>query len=77
MNQSITSSPQGSRVPFVSQGVITIKVIQNKEISGNRNNGGGENESVPLSVEKEQIGGAQTLRKESEEELISEMLNPA
>ena len=33
-------------------------------------------ESVLLSVEEERIGGAQTLRKESEEELFSEMLIP-
>ena len=35
-----------------------------------------EKKSVLLSVEKEQIGGAYTLRKKSEEELFSEMLIP-
>ena len=36
----------------------------------------GEKESVLPSVGEEQIGGAYTLRKESEEELLREMLIP-
>ena len=35
-----------------------------------------EKESVLLSIEEKQIGGAYTLRNESEEELFSEMLTP-
>ena len=36
----------------------------------------GEKELVLRSVEEEQIGGAYKLRKESEEELLEEMLIP-
>ena len=36
----------------------------------------GEKESVLPSVGEERIGGAYTLRKESEEELLGEMLIP-
>ena len=36
----------------------------------------GEKESALPSVEEERIGGAYTLRKESEEELFREMLIP-
>ena len=36
----------------------------------------GEKELVLLSIKKEQIGGAYTLRNDSEEELLREMLTP-
>ena len=37
----------------------------------------GKKRSVLLSVGEEQIGGAQTLRNESEEEFFREILTPA
>ena len=49
---------------------MAIEVPQNEEISGEKN---GENQSVLPSVGEERIGGAYTLRKESEE-LLREML---
>ena len=54
---------------------MAIKIPHNKEISAEGKNVG-EEESVLTSVEEERIGGAQTLRKESEEGLISEILIP-
>ena len=36
----------------------------------------GEKQSVLPSIEEEQIGGAYTLRKDTEEELFREMLTP-
>ena len=50
---------------------MAAEVPQNEEISG------GKKESVLPSVGEEQIrGGAYTLRNESEEELLREMLTP-
>ena len=52
---------------------MALEVPQNEKISG----GGkmeGEKESIPPSVGEERIGGACTLKKESEEELLREML---
>ena len=54
---------------------MAVEVLQIEYISGGRKNGG-RKESVLLSVEEEQIGKACTIRKESEEELFSEMLTP-
>ena len=54
---------------------MAIEIPQNEEISG----GGrmeGEKESVLPSVGEERIGGAYTLRNDSEEELLREMLTP-
>ena len=54
---------------------MAIEVPQNEEISG----GGrmeGEKELVLLSVGEERIGGAYTLRNDTEEELLREMLIP-
>ena len=54
---------------------MAIEVPQNEEIS----RGGkmeGEKEPVLRSIEEERIGGAYTLRNDSEEELLREMLTP-
>ena len=54
---------------------MEIEVPQNEKISG----GGrmeGENESVLPSVGEKENGGVCTLRNESEEELLREMLTP-
>ena len=76
MNQSNTSSPRGLEVtPESQRGVMAIEVSQNEEISGCGKNGGRKKSVLP-SVGEERIGGAYTLRKESEEELLREMLTP-
>ena len=54
---------------------MAVEVPQNEKISG----GGiikGKKESVLLSVGKEEIGGAQTSKNDSEKELFREMLIP-
>ena len=54
---------------------MAIEVPKNEEISGGGKNGGRKKSVLP-SVGEERIGGAYTLRKESEEELLREMLTP-
>ena len=76
MTQSNTSSPRGSEVPLDSQkGVMAIKVPKNEEIFGGEKNGGRKGVGFAISW-----GGANrgtyTLRKESKEELLREMLPP-
>ena len=54
---------------------MAIEVPQNEEISGGGKNG--ERRGVDSAIHwEEQIGGAYTLRKESEEELLRKMLIP-
>ena len=52
---------------------MAIEVPQNEEISGGIE---GEKELVLPSVGEEQIGGAYTLRNDTEEDLFREMLTP-
>ena len=52
---------------------MAIEVSQDEKISGGEKMGR-EKESVLPSVVEKQIAGAYTLRKESEEELLREML---
>ena len=54
---------------------MAIEVPQNEEISGGGKNGGRKESALPF-VGEERIGGAYTLRKESQEELFREMLIP-
>ena len=54
---------------------MAIEVPKNEEICG-KGTMEGEKESVMSSVGEERIGGAYKLRKESEEELLREMLIP-
>ena len=54
---------------------MAIEVPKNEEIFGGGKDGG-EKESVLPSVGEKQIGGAYTLRKESEDELLREILIP-
>ena len=54
---------------------MAIEVSPNEEISGGGKDGGRKGISSAICWE-EQIGEAYTLRKESEEELIREMLIP-
>ena len=54
---------------------MAIEVPQNTEIYKGRKKGK-EKESVLISVEEKRLGRAQTLKKESEEELFNEMLTP-
>ena len=76
MTQSNTSSPRGSEVPLESQGgVMAIEVPQNEEISGGGKDGGrkGIDSAIRWGGANR---GAYTLRKESKEELLREMLIP-
>ena len=76
MTQSNTSSPRGYEVPIESQrGRWQLKPSRMKRFlkEGRMK---GEKESVLPSVGEERIGGAYTLRKESEEELLIEMFIP-
>ena len=73
MTQLNTSSPQGSEVPLESQrGVMAIEVPQNEEISG-----GKIREGIGSAIRwggANRGGGAYTLRNDTEEELLREML---
>ena len=76
MTQSNTSSLRGSEVPLESQrGQWQLKSPKNEEISG-----GGKDEGRKGVGSAIRWGGANrgtyTLRKESEEELLREMLIP-
>ena len=53
---------------------MATETSQNEETCGQGKNG--EEESVLLFVEQEQVKISQTLRKQSEEELFIEMLTP-
>ena len=53
---------------------MAIEVPQNEEISGREKNGGRKGVGSAIH-QKGAIRGAYTLRKESEEELLREMLN--
>ena len=76
MTQSNTSTPRGSEVPIESlRGYCQLKSTRMKRFLEKRKMEG-ENESVLPSVREEQIWGAYTLRNESEEELLREMLTP-
>ena len=76
MTHSNTSSLRDSEVPLESQrGGWQLKSLRMKRfVEEGRMEG--EKESVLPSVGEERIGGAYTLRKESEEELLREMLIP-
>ena len=54
---------------------MAVKVPQGEDISGGEKIEG-EQQLLLLSVGKERIGGAYTLRNESKEELFREMLIP-
>ena len=54
---------------------MAIEVPHNGEISGGGKNGGREEIGSPIRW-KQRIGGAYTLRNETEEELLREMLTP-
>ena len=54
---------------------MAIEVPQNEEISGEERIEG-DKESVLPSVGEEQIRGTYTLRNDTEEELLREMLTP-
>ena len=54
---------------------MAIEVPQNEEISG-KGRMEGEKESVLPSIGEERIGMAYTLRNDTEEELLREMLIP-
>ena len=54
-------------------GAMVIEVPQYEDISGEGKNGGKKESALP-SVGEERIEGANTLRKEREEELLSEIL---
>ena len=77
MTQSNTSSLQGSKVPLEFQrGYWQLKSPRMKRFLEEKRMEG-EKESVLPSVGEEQIGGgAYTLRNETEEELLREMLIP-
>ena len=77
MTQSNTSSPRGSEVPLESQrGRSQLKSPRMKGFLEEERMEEGEKESVLPSVGEERIGGVYTLTKESEEELLREMLIP-
>ena len=76
MTQSNTSSPRRSEVPLESQsGWWQLKSRRMKRFleEGRME---GEKESVLPSVGEERIGGAYTLRNDTEEDLFREMLTP-
>ena len=76
MTQSNTSSPRGSEVSLESRrGWWQLKSPRMKRFleEGRMK---GEKESVLPSVREGRIGGAYTLRNDSEEELLREMLTP-
>ena len=76
MTHSNAFFARGSELPFESHGeVMAVEIPQNKEIS-ERGTTDGKNESVLLSIKKERVKGAYTLRKKSNEKLFSEMLTP-
>ena len=54
---------------------MAIEVPQNEKISGGGKNGGTKGVGSTIRWEK-RIGGAYTLRNDSEEELLREMLIP-
>ena len=55
---------------------MAIKVPQNKEISGGGKNGGRGGVGSAIRWRGANGGGAYTLRNDSEEELLKEMLTP-
>ena len=76
ITQSNTSSPRGSEVPLESQKeVMAVEVPQNEEISGGGKNGG-RKEVGSVFQWRGANRGVYTLRNESEEELLREMLTP-
>ena len=76
MAQSNTSFPRGSEVLLESQrGWWQLKSPGIKRFLEEERMEG-EKEAVWPSVGEERIGGAYTLRNESEEELLREMLTP-
>ena len=76
MTQLNTSSLRGSEVPLESQrGGWQLKSPRMKRFLEEERIEG-EKESVLPSVGEERIGGAYTLRSDTEEELFREMLIP-
>ena len=76
MTESNTFSLRGSEVPLESQrGSWQLKSPRMKRFLEEETMEG-EKESVLPSVGEERIGGAYTLRKDTEEELLREMLTP-
>ena len=75
MTQSNTSSPRGRKYLLSPRGGDGIEVPQNEEISGGGENGGRKGIGYAIRRE-ERIGEAYTLRNDTKEELLREMLTP-
>ena len=73
MVQSNTSSPCVWKYLLSSIGVMTIEVPQNEEISGGENRG---RKGVSSAIHWRGINRGCTLRHDSKEELLREMLTP-
>ena len=76
MIRSNTSSLQGRKYLLSPRGVMAIEVPQNEEISGGGKNGGRKGVSSAIR-QRGANRGVFTLRSDSEEELLREMLTPA